>query len=74
MNYTEMKAAMVKYRKTRAANIANLCCGCGVAFTEYGMTRNDAYVENGKCYCSSHCCDEQTFKFSERDELDNLTV
>lgn len=58
MTYQELIAT----RATRAAAAKQVrdesCQGCGVLFSRYGMTKSQAYVENGKHYCGADCACE----------------
>lgn len=55
MTYAEMLVTRAQRAVERAAYLSNCCAGCRVHFSEYGMTKAQAYVEHGHAYCNSDC-------------------
>ena len=48
------------------------CNGCGVPFARYGMTKAQAYVEDGKHYCGADCACEAYNRKLESDDWNAL--
>ena len=72
MTYEEMVATRQQRAVARANYLAGCCAGCCTPFARYGMTKAQAYVENGRAYCNSDCAMEAEVKHGEAAEYASL--
>lgn len=72
MTYEQIVASRPARIAAAQVQRAECCAGCRQSFASYGMTKAQAYVEDGQAFCNSDCAMSAEVASAEADSFARL--